>query len=114
LRLERRVVFFECLCRTAIDVAAELVEQQDQRQPPPGFVGPVIELAFGRFLDVDGEILLNLVIECRVFAKPDIHAMVDLRCAQFMLLEPECEDRIDAILILVGDGCAPAFGKKFD
>jgi hypothetical protein len=39
---------------------------------------------------------------------------VDLRRAQFMFLEPERENRIDARLILIGDGRAPAFGKKFD
>ena len=112
-QLERRPVLFERLCRTAIDVAAELVEQQDERQAAARLIGPVFELALRRLLDVVRKILLDLVIESRVFAEPDIHAAIDLRCAQFVFLEPKREDRVDAPLILVGDGHTLALGKKF-
>ena len=74
----------------------------------------MIELAFGCFIHIRRKCLPNLVVERRIFAEPDVHAAVDLRCAERMFLEPEREDGVDAGLVFVGDGGTPALGKKFD
>mgnify|MGYP000107877982 CR=1 FL=1 len=97
-----------------MDVAAKLVEQQIKCQPAAGLFGPVIEFDFVGHFDVVGKLLLALMIEDRIFTKPDVQAPVDLRRRQFMFLEPEGQDGVDADGIFVGDRGIHAFAEQFD
>ena len=74
----------------------------------------MVQLALAGTLDVAREFLLDLVIEDRVFAEPDVHAAIDLRRRELLLAEPEVENLADAGLVFVGEGGAFAFAEKFN
>ena len=111
--LQCRFIQGESIRRAAIDIAAELIKDNDQRQTAAWLPGPVIEPACRGFLDVVGKFFLDLVIEHRVFAEPHIHAPVDLRRRERLLPEPEGQDRVDACRIFVCDGCFCLLAQKF-
>ena len=70
-------------------------------------IRPVTELPGAGKLNIVHEFSLNLVIKGAVVAKPDVHASIDLRRAEFLLLKPETEDCVDPKLVIVRDGCVP-------
>ena len=74
----------------------------------------MVELAICGHFDVVQEFFLQLGIEYGVFAKPDVHAPVDLRRRQLLLLEPEGQDRVDASDIFVSYRGIYAFAEEFD
>jgi hypothetical protein len=74
----------------------------------------VVQLAFTREFDVIGELVPYLVIESSVFAEPYIHATIDLRRTELLLLEPECQDGIDSRLVVVNNRFSHDFREKFD
>ena len=107
------LVELEGLGRVAVDVAPELVEQQDQRQPAARLVAPVIEFALRRPVDIVGELVANFLVKGGIFAEPRIHAVVDLRCAERLFLEPERENRLDTKLVVVRNRTGPGFAQEF-
>src|SRR5690606_18605101 len=112
--LERDLVLRERPRRAAVNVAAELVEQQDQGEPSRRSAGPVVEAALRRLFHVGREVPLDLLVEHRVLAEPDLHAPVDLRRRELVLLEPEREHALDADVIFVGDRRIHAFAEELD
>ena len=78
------------------------------------FVRPMVELALRGSRYVIGEQFLALEVKAVIFAKPDVHAFVDLRCRQSLLTKPECIDGVDANLVFVSNRRFRAFAKQFD
>ena len=77
-QLERRRVHRERVRSIAVDIATELVEQQDQGKSTVRLLCPMIKLACAGPVNIVGKVFLALKIKNFVLAKPDVHAMVDL------------------------------------
>ena len=78
-QFECQLVVRKCSGGIAVNIAAKLVNENDQREAAMRFGGPVIKLAVTGGRNVVCEVLVNIMIEYRVCTKPDFHAPVDLR-----------------------------------
>ena len=111
--LEGKHILRERIGGVAVDVAPELVDQQDQCKAPFRFIRPVIQLATAGAFDIVREFLLDLVVEYGILAEPDVHAPVDLRGGERLFLEPERQDGIDTNPVIIGNRRVHAFAKEF-
>ena len=85
----------------AINIAAKLIDQNDECEPAVRINRPMVELALRRGLHVSGEVSGDFLVKHGVRPEPDVHTTIDLRCTELVLLEPEPEYRLDSRPVLV-------------
>jgi len=68
--LQRQIVLGESLCGVSMDVAAKLIDQNNQSQAAFGFGGPVIELSRARGVNIVAKLLFDFT--CRLFPQSPI------------------------------------------
>lgn len=94
LASDRRHRHLACLCvrgvrlvRVTIDVAGELIEQQDEREAALRGVGPVVELVGACLRHERAKLGADLFVEALAAAEPFL--------AGFTVREPKGQDRVD-------------------
>ena len=84
----------------SMNVAAELIEQNDQRQSTPRRFFPLGQLALGRCGNQFAESVPNLDVPLRVLAKPEFHPRIDRRCVVLAFAEPQRQNFINQFFIV--------------